>query len=140
MLKKSCYFFSHVLIWRPKIYTLLLQDFSYMEVSQRNKKKGLHWIMLLLCLLHAIFTQFVLNNFFLHLYLRLCNQKISTKLCLVQYPFSNVKYSCHSTQNSKALKKKKKRNKAKKFLLHCNWNVKRTNCPSEHFALPYYCL
>ena len=69
--------------------------------------------MLLLCLLHAIFTQFVLNNFFLHLYLRLCNQKISTKLCLVQYPFSNVKYSCHSTQNSKALKKKKKETRQK---------------------------
>ena len=39
--------------------------------------------MFIVCYIYAI----VFKQLFLYLYPRLCNQKFSTKLCLVQYPF-----------------------------------------------------
>ena len=78
--------------------------------------------MLIVCYIYAI----CFKQLFLYLYLRLCNQKISTKLFLVLFQAWNIPAT--------------PRNKANKFLVHCNWNVKKTNCQSENFALPYYCL
>ena len=68
-----------------------------MEVSQRSKKKRFLLnnasFMFIVCYIYAI----VFKQLFLYLYPRLCNQKISTKLCLVPaIPFFE------------ALKKKKK--------------------------------
>ena len=80
-----------------------------MEVSQRSMKKRFVLnnasFMFIVCYIYAI----VFKQRFLYLYPSLCNQKISTKLCLVPaIPFFwSVKYSHHSKQNSKSLKKKK---------------------------------
>ena len=57
-----------------------------MELSQRNKKKFVlnnASFMFIVCYIYAI----CLKQLFLDLYLMLCNQKISTKLCLVPYTF-----------------------------------------------------
>ena len=35
--KKSCFIFCHPLIERPKTHTLLLGNYSYVGLSQRNK-------------------------------------------------------------------------------------------------------
>ena len=67
--------------------------------------------MLLSCLLYAIFTRSVLNNFS-YIYIKgYVTRKSQQNYVWFNTLFSNVKYSCLSTQNSKALKKKEARKK-----------------------------
>ena len=110
--KKVATSFSHVLIWRPEIYILLLlQDFSYIEVPQRSIKKGLHYIMLLSCLLYAILTRSVFNSFsYIYIWGNV-TRKSQQNYVWFNTLFSNVKYSCLSTQNNKSLKKKRDKEK-----------------------------
>ena len=67
--------------------------------------------MLLSCLLYAIFTRSVLNNFS-YIYIKgYVTRKSQQNYVWFNTLFSNVKYSCLSTQNSKSLKKKRDKEK-----------------------------
>ena len=67
--------------------------------------------MLLSCLLYAIFTRQFLNNFFYIFIQGYVTKNSQQNYVWFNTLFWSVKYSYHSKQNSKSLKKKKKQGK-----------------------------